>query len=138
MMTVQSFSAIDASLGHTCQIREGRARDDADEGDRCELGPHLPCLGGVVTTTTTTTMTTTADRCELGPHRLLNVGRVDGLAPHLSVAAEDEAAERVGHVVAGLVGVDGRPVDVEIIEVPRGLVVANVAQHLPKAGQGRW
>ena len=40
------------------------------------------------------------------------------VSPHLAVPAQNFAAERVGHVVAWLVGVYALPVDVEIVEVP--------------------
>ena len=67
-------------------------------------------------------------RGEARPDGLLEVGRVDGLAPHLAVPAEDLAAQVVGHVVARLVGVDLVPRDVEVVEVPRGRVIADLVR----------
>ena len=57
------------------------------------------------------------DGGEAGPNRLLKVGRVDRLPPHLAVAAEDERAELVRNAVARLLGVDSGGVDVEVVEV---------------------
>mmetsp|Transcript_23422 Transcript_23422/g.59760 ORF Transcript_23422/g.59760 Transcript_23422/m.59760 type:complete len:462 (+) Transcript_23422:236-1621(+) len=65
-----------------------------------------------------------------GPHSLLQIGAVDGLAPHLAMASEDLAAEVVRHVVARLIGIDGAPRHVEVVEIPRGCIVAHVAKDI--------
>eukprot|EP00966_Prymnesium_polylepis_P214092 4958643-Prymnesium_polylepis.1 len=65
---------------------------------------------------------------------LLDVRRIHGLAPHLAVAAQDAAAQRVGHVVARLVRIDRLPVDGKIVEVPGGRVVCARAAAVALVG----
>mmetsp|Transcript_53564 Transcript_53564/g.116777 ORF Transcript_53564/g.116777 Transcript_53564/m.116777 type:complete len:248 (-) Transcript_53564:1167-1910(-) len=70
------------------------------------------------------------DGGEARPDRLFEVARVDGLAPHLAVPAEHEAAQRTRHARARVVRIYAAPVDVQVVQVPRGVVVPNVAQHV--------
>eukprot|EP00965_Chrysotila_dentata_P013037 430392-Pleurochrysis_carterae.AAC.1 len=58
------------------------------------------------------------DGGEARPDRLFEVARVDGLAPHLAVPAEHEAAQRTRHARARVVRIYAAPVDVQVVQVP--------------------
>ena len=74
------------------------------------------------------------DCCEARPHRLLQVTLIDRLSPHLAVAAENKFAELWGGPAARILAVDGSPVHIEIIQIPRGGVIADVEKHIVAVG----
>lgn len=61
---------------------------------------------------------------------MLNIARVDGFPPHLSVASDDHGAQGVRDASARLIRVHVTPDRVQIVEVPRVGVVADVEEDL--------
>eukprot|EP00404_Azadinium_spinosum_P000996 CAMPEP_0180426520 /NCGR_PEP_ID=MMETSP1036_2-20121128/5839_1 /TAXON_ID=632150 /ORGANISM="Azadinium spinosum, Strain 3D9" /LENGTH=359 /DNA_ID=CAMNT_0022432079 /DNA_START=3 /DNA_END=1081 /DNA_ORIENTATION=+ len=75
------------------------------------------------------------DGREARPDRLLQVGAIHSLAPHLPVAAEYTPAKFIaGYALARVILVHGVPHDIQVVEVPGHVVIAYIAQNVVPEG----